>query len=277
MNTRDALYRGRTEAMRLHYKIKEGEESVQYCDIMSLYPYICKYFKFPISHPNIHVGSACAYIKAWLKMEGLLKCKIVPPTNLYHPVLPYRWDKKLLFCLCRTCAHEHNAKSECLLRSDAERCLEGTWVTDEVQLAVGKGYKILEFLEVYEYQVTRYDPPTGNGGLFAEYIDTFLKLKQEASGYTSWVRTEDDKVRYSDQIHQDEGIRLDRDSIGYNAAKRGLAKLCLNSIWGKLTERSNRAQTKLISQPAELYRFLVTPGVEVQSMWFANDDVVWIS
>ena len=36
MNTRDALYGGRTEAMRLHYKIKEGEESVQYCDIMSL-------------------------------------------------------------------------------------------------------------------------------------------------------------------------------------------------------------------------------------------------
>ena len=38
--TRDALYGGRTEAMRLHYKVREGEESVQYCDIMSLYPYI---------------------------------------------------------------------------------------------------------------------------------------------------------------------------------------------------------------------------------------------
>jgi len=46
---------------------------------------------------------------------------------------------------------------------------------------------------------------------------------------------------------------------------------------GKLNERSNRTQTKLISQPAELYRFLVTPGVEVQNMLFANDDVVWIS
>jgi len=44
--------------MRLHYKIRENE-SVQYCD-MSLYPYICKYFKFPIGHPIIHVGDACA-------------------------------------------------------------------------------------------------------------------------------------------------------------------------------------------------------------------------
>ena len=34
--TRDALYGGRTEAMRLHYKIREGIESVQFCDVMSL-------------------------------------------------------------------------------------------------------------------------------------------------------------------------------------------------------------------------------------------------
>jgi len=80
-----------------------------------------------------------------------------------------------------------------------------------------------------------------------------------------------------DQFHQDEGIRLDRDSISYNAGKRGLAKLCLNLMWGKFNERSNRTQTKLISEPAELYRFLVTPDVEVQNMLFANDDVVWIS
>ena len=33
--TRDALYGGRTEAMRLHCRIREGEESVQYCDVMS--------------------------------------------------------------------------------------------------------------------------------------------------------------------------------------------------------------------------------------------------
>jgi len=96
-------------------------------------------------------------------MEGLMRCKIVPPTNLYHPVLPYRYDKKLLFCLCRTCVQEH-ATNECQHRIDAERCLEGTWVIDEVRLAVDKGYKILEILEVYEYQVTCYDPATGTGG-----------------------------------------------------------------------------------------------------------------
>jgi len=173
LNTHDALYGGRTEAMRL-YKIREGEETIQYCDIMSLYPYNCKYFKFPIGHPIIHVGDTCADIEACLKMEGLMKSKIVPPPNLYHPVLPYRYDKKLLFCMYRKCAQEHNATSECQHRSDAERCLEGMWVIDEVRLAVDKGYKVLEILEVYEYEVTCYDPATCNGGHFVDYIETFL-------------------------------------------------------------------------------------------------------
>jgi hypothetical protein len=52
-----------------------------------------------------------------------------------------------------------------------------------------KGYRILEIHEVYEYQVTQYNPKTGEGGLFVNYINTFLKLKAEASGYPGWVRS----------------------------------------------------------------------------------------
>jgi hypothetical protein len=48
-------------------------------------------------------------------------------------------------------------------------------------------------------------------------------------------------------------------------------------MWGKLTERNNRSQTKLISEPQELYKFLVMPGIEVTNMIFASDQVVWIS
>ena len=38
---------------------------------------------------------------------------------------------------------------------------------------------------MYEYDVKQYDPQIGQGGLFLEYINTFLKLKTEASGYHS--------------------------------------------------------------------------------------------
>ena len=141
--TRHALFDDRTEAMLLHYKIREEEESVQYCGVMSLYPYICKYFKFPMGHPVIHVCYACADKEACLKVDGLMNCTIVPPKDLYHLVLQFRY-KKLLFCLCRSCALEQNITSKCQHFSDAERCLDGTCIIDEVRLAVNIGYKILE-------------------------------------------------------------------------------------------------------------------------------------
>jgi hypothetical protein len=36
-------------------------------------------------------------------------------------------------------------------------------------------------------------------------------------------------------------------------------------------------QTKLISDPNELYRFLATTGVEVENLLIASDSVVWAS
>jgi len=62
LRTRDALYGGRTEAKCLYRKASENE-TIQYVDIMSLYPYICKYFMFTIGHPVIHVGDACRDIE----------------------------------------------------------------------------------------------------------------------------------------------------------------------------------------------------------------------
>jgi len=58
LRTRDALYGGRTEAMRLQYKVRENK-TIQYVDVMSLYPYTCKYFKFPVGNPTVHVGDEC--------------------------------------------------------------------------------------------------------------------------------------------------------------------------------------------------------------------------
>ena len=75
--------------MRIHYKGRENE-TIQYVDVMSLYPYICKYFMFPVGHPTVHVGDECKDTETCLRMDGLIKCTIVPPQKLFHPVLPYR-------------------------------------------------------------------------------------------------------------------------------------------------------------------------------------------
>jgi len=57
-------------------------------------------------------------------------------------------------------------------------------------------------------------------------------MKAEASGFPGWVRSPADELLYIESFFKNEGIRIDRESIKTNAAKQGLTKLCLNSIWG---------------------------------------------
>ena len=90
----------------------------------------------------------------------------------------------------------------------AERAISGTWVLDEVRLALSKCYRIVEIHEVYEYAVTQYDKASGEGGLFEEYNNTFVKLKAEANGYPSWVRSPSDVDQYIEEFRQSQDIIL---------------------------------------------------------------------
>ena len=102
---------------------------------------------------------------------------------------------------------------------------------------------MLEIHEVYEYVFTQSDTASGEGGLFVEYINTFLKLKAEASGFPYWVRSPSDEELYIKEFRQSEGITLNKDSICHNALKRGLAKLSHLTL-GKGMRESNAHSNK---------------------------------
>ena len=60
--------------------------------------------------------------------------------------------------------------------SDDERALTGTWCTPELQKAVELGYDIQYIYEVWHF-------PETCQGLFQDYVNTWLKIKQEASDW----------------------------------------------------------------------------------------------
>ena len=91
--------------------------------------------------------------------------------------------------------------------------------------AIEKGYEVLEIHEVWHWEKT-------TNQLFSPYVNLFLKIKQEASGYPKHCVTDEQKQRYIDQYYEHEGIRLDPNKIEYNPGLRFLAKLMLNSLWG---------------------------------------------
>ncbi len=101
-----------------------------------------------------------------------------------------------------------------------------------MERALEKGYKVLEIFEVWHYEKTsKFDGEDQDTGLFTKYVNTFLKLKQEADGWPSWVKTEEDKDQYIEDYEKNEGIHLDKEKIQKNPGLRSLAKLMLNSFW----------------------------------------------
>ena len=134
-----------------------------------------------------------------------------------------------MFPLCKTCTDTLN-QNPCT-HTDQERAILGTWCHVELMKAIEKGYEILNIHEVWHF-------PTHTDGLFKEYVNIFLKIKQESSGYPKECVTEEQKQAYIDEYEQHEGIRLDPEKIEYNPGMRSLAKLMLNSLWGKLFHNS---------------------------------------
>ena len=160
---RDAFYGGRTEAIGLHREAApEKGEQLKYVDFNSLYPFINKYARYPVKHPVVVRGEDIPE-----EVEGLLKCLVLPPTQLFLPVLPWRNGKgKLLFPLCRSCGESGQTRG-CTHTSPEDRVLIGTWATSpELSKAVDCGYKILQRIEAWHYPNTsQYDPETRTGGI----------------------------------------------------------------------------------------------------------------
>ena len=273
----------------------------RYVDFTSLYPWCNKNTYNVVGHPQIiteNFGDVSTYF-------GLIKCTVLPPRGLFHPVLPYRTQDKLMFPLCKTCTDTLN-QNPCN-HTDQERAILGTWCHVELMKAIEKGYQVLEIHEVWHWEET-------TDQLFSPYVNMYLKRKQEASGYPKHCVTDEQKQRYIDEYYEHEGIRLDPNNIEYNPGLRFLAKLMLNSLWGtylsrktlvssgtvvknsghprvsgssperginyvlsfigKFAQRSNLTKTELVTDPNRLFELLSSEEIEVPDLRLVNAETV---
>ena len=288
INVRDCYFGGRTNALVLHKEFTDGERGF-YVDFTSLYPDVLKYRRFPVGHPEKitkdlepaflkHCDGNCFYANCqgqhWsLPYFGIIKATFIPPQDLIHPVLPVRCNGKLKFPLCFNCASkESKEKCDC---SDHDRSFTQTYCTPEVEVAINQGYVICAVHEVLHWPETEmYDSGTQEGGLFTQYINTFLRLKQQASGYPEHIRTEEEKDAYIENYEEHEGIFLEKDLIQKNPGLRSLSKLALNSFYGKFGQRTNMKKTKFITDIASLYNIFTDPSKVVTDFHLMNDDII---
>ncbi|KAL4084019.1 hypothetical protein QTP88_029335 [Uroleucon formosanum] len=141
-------------------------------------------------------------------------------------------SEKLFFPLCYNCAVDQNQRCD---HSKNERQFIGTWTNDEVNKALEKGYIKTKMYEKVQNIIIV---------LIKEYIKIiFHKL----------------------------GILLDKDKIEDNPSRRAVAKLCLNSLWGKFGQRQNMKKTD-----ARLRLFEILDKLGRAVVYFNTDSIFYI-
>ena len=113
----------------------------------------------------------------------------------------------------------------CTHLREEDRSFTGTWVTIKLFAALDRGYKLLDMYEVWHFsETTQYNRESGEEGIFAGYINTFLRIKQESSGYPDWCKTEQDKIKFKQDYFEAEGIRLE--NVEKNKGMRAMPRSC---------------------------------------------------
>ena len=267
LEPRDAFFGGRTGAVSL-YAQTQGEEEIHYMDVTSLYPWVNKNAVYPLDHPDI-ITQPRPCLDDYF---GLAKVDILPPLELFHPVLPVRSGGKLTFPLCAACVQEQQAqpmleRSAICHHSPAQRQLRGTWCTPEIQKALEVGYTLIKIHEVWHFQ-------NRESGLFEEYVNTWLKIKTEGSGWPKDCTTVVKKRDYLERFDAKEGIQLDFGKIEKNPGLKATAKLMLNSFWGKFGQRENLSQVQQCTSPDQLYNLLDDDTIQVSNMRICTEEVL---
>lgn len=263
---RDSFHGARTNNAAFGFTVEPGWTG-HYFDFCSLYPAVLSQEKFPTGHP-IQITENFDYtLKSYFGFVDLL---LEPPQQLEFPVLPTKVDNKLVFHLCPKCAATKQ-QSECK-HSRSERMMRGTWATPELLVALEQGYKIIKIYKVFHYG-------TKSDTLFKPYIDLWLQIKAESGGFPAHVKTDAQKQAYIDEYYRREGIKLDINMIVKNPGRRTVAKLMLNSLWGKLAQRPNLTQTTLCIDYQDFWTIMNDPSKEILGFILiqANPDKMLVS
>jgi hypothetical protein len=137
---------------------------------------------------------------------GIVKCDVIPPKNLFVPVLPESKDGKLLFHL---------------------NPMSGTWCSVELKKAIEMGYVISNIHAGFKYKVI--------AGLMKKYVEFFLNIKTCNSGVKNA-----EECNALNKSHTALGldIHISPGETSKNPGMKQIAKLWLNSLWGKFGQRS---------------------------------------
>jgi len=197
INVRDALFGGRAEGFKTYHKCNENQ-TISSFDVVSLYPSVNALDDYAIGFGRYVNITSDDILNG--KFFGIAKVDVIPPKDLYIPVLPDNSDGKLLF-------HLNEMKNK-------------TFTSVELKYALEKGYKIKI------HSALEYDKFTG---LMKDYVGFFLKMKVENTKHYTHEKCDEINASHKDL---DFNFEIKPEDTIKNPGMRQLAKICLNCFVG---------------------------------------------
>lgn len=203
---------GRTENIAFSKTWKPNKEGVYekygaYIDVCSMYPTVQYYDLLPYGVPQWHntsITENCNQIITDMfstDKVAYIECDVKCPDDLYVPILCCQEEGKLKATLC-------NKEKE-------------VFTSQELLLAIEKGYVVSKIHRMLSFTASR--------DLFKSYVSRFIQIKDECDG---WREGRDFKT-YQQECIKRFGYNPIVDNFIKNPGKRSIAKMMLNSLWGK--------------------------------------------
>lgn len=192
----------------------------------------------PVGQPS-HVMFPDVSILNQPEQVGIIKCRVLPPEKLYAPFLGHKVSSliasgsyEILYGLCRLCM-EQRICSTCN-HSDEERSFTGCWTLREIYYARSLGYKVTHITEYWVYE-------RSSTSLFSNFIKPFIKAKILArrkgmvDSENQFTEAGREMAAY---LHEMTGEVVDPSDFKETPALRTIAKLIMNSFYGKWGQRA---------------------------------------
>jgi len=237
---RRALRGGLTNVRQLFYYQEPDPTNttgLAYVDVVSLYPTAQFYDPVPVGRPKEmwYVDNDGNELMPqpdtdWLLNEffGFAEVSIRPKRYIHHPLL---------------CHFDTTSKR--LLQS-LEPLDRAVLTSVELQTALSEegGYELLRVYRIHHYQ--------RSVDVFKSYIRTWLVQKIKASSRPHNVD------EFCAKLREQCGISLTHDDFDPNPSKRSMAKLCLNSLWGKFGQRETQVESDILYTAFDRFKFFRT-------------------
>lgn len=278
LTPRATLRGGFIEVYRLKFSLTDHPNyKLYFADVNSLYSHIAMTNSFPVGKYTVILNpqllkNNIKYVNNHFyynnePMQGdAAHVKILPPSKLFRPYLPYRLnDEYNHMALCRSCLTKKTTK-RCVHRSDENRAFTSCYQVTDLEKAVSLGYKILEWYEVHHYSERK--------PIFETFVKILGSLKLQS---TDLFSTNDNKDIICEKINSKMNLNnllaINPKKVKANSAQKQLYKEMLNSFYGRFALHTNFTKHFFCRNLYEIEKYASVPDNHILDIIPLTDDV----